>query len=232
MACGAALVFLTLTVIRRPPADAPDERLVLLPFVAASYLGFAMLVVATLPDPGAEGYYHYRFYVGVQVALFWVLALAVDRLTRRANQTVIAGIAVAVAMGALWGQGRLLGQGNHYRPNLEQDRARGCTVFGVAEGVRAPDWPSAITRLGAIRDDLCRGRAFAGLGWGIGGAFLESRDAEAARTTLALVADERLRWEACGGFNFIVSHAPSSKPVSSEEQAAAWRTMRTVCERR
>jgi hypothetical protein len=229
-ACGAALLALTVALVVGRGGEGTNDRAMLVPFVAAPYVGFAMLLAARIsPSPG-EGYYYDRFYVALQVAFFWVLALALDDLARRTSAMVVTGAAVAVAAGALAGQVQLLDRGTSYTPDLAKDRERGCLVFGLAECDRSPDWASAIARLASIRDRPCRTRAFGGLGWGIANEFLARRDVGAAKATLESIPDEGLRWASCGGFHFLVTKAPVSS-LTPADYAAAWAEIQTVCHR-
>ncbi len=227
--CGAALLALTATLVRGRDPEVRARRWELLPFVAAPYVGFAMLLAARISPSPAEGYYYARFYVALQVALFWVLVLTADRWTRSVDARVVATIVVVLAAGALAGQMRLLGQGTSYVANLEADRAKGCMVFGLAEADRSRDWPAATARLGDLRDARCRDRAFGGLGWGMGARFLASHDLDAARGALQSIADVRFRWAACGGFNFLVHNAASPASPETIEQVAAM--LRATCVR-
>ncbi len=227
--CGAALLALTTALVRGRDARVRDRFWDLLPFAAAPYLGFLMLVAARISPSPAEGYYYARFYVAVQVALFWVAVLVAERWARAIPAGVVTAIVVVLALGASAGQGKLLGRGTSYAADLEADRAKGCMIFGIAEADRARDWPSATARLGALEGARCRDRAFAGLGWGMAVRFLADHDPEAAGAALRSIADARLRWAACGGFHFVLHDAASLRSPDSMEQV---RTMlRATCER-
>lgn len=227
-ACGAALLTLTGALVRSRDRRVRDRYWDLLPFAIAPYLGFLMLLAARISPSPDEGYYYARFYVALQVALFWVSALVADRWATSMSDRLVAAIVVLLAAGALAGQGRLLGRGTSYAADLEADRAEGCMVFGVAEADRARDWSSATARLGALVDARCRDRAFAGLGWGVAARFLAGHDLDAAHEALRSIRDARFRWAACGGFHFLVHHAASPVSPSVIEQV---RTMlRTTCE--
>lgn len=227
--CGIALLSLTVSLVRGKDPETRDRRWELLPFAAAPYVGFLMLLAARIsPSPG-EGYYYARFYVSVQVALFWVLVLVAERWTRSMNDAIVAVLVLVLTVGAVAAQAPLLGRGASYAANIEVDRSKGCMVFGVAEADRARDWPTAAARLGGLRGERCRDRAFGGLGWGMAVRFLADQDASAAGEALRSIADVRRRYAACGGFNFIL-HNARSRP-SSEALARVKAVLRTTCER-
>ncbi len=204
------------------------DPLAVAPLVAASVLGLLLILAARIPVAPAEGYYHYRFYVPLQVALFWTLALAIDRLGSVVGWAPIALAGVAALIAAATSDAHLFGQGNHYEPDFHRDRDLGCHVFGVAESDRSPDWATAIERLAALQDPDCRERAFGGLGWGIGGRWAENRDVDAARTALRTISDPRLRSRACGGFAFVVSRT-SDAALTPDDRADALKQIASVC---
>ncbi len=228
-ACGAALLMLTTSLVRGGDPEVRDRRWALLPFAAAPYVGFLMLLAARISPSPAEGYYYARFFVALQVALFWVLVLVAERWSRSMPDGVVATVVLVLAVGALVGQGQLLNQGTSYVANLEADLAKGCTVFGIAEADRSGDWVSATARLCELENARCRDRAFAGLGWGMGARFLASPDVEAARNALRSITDRGFRWAACGGFHFVIGNAAS--PVSPALSERVKAMLRTTCER-
>jgi hypothetical protein len=227
--CAAAWLLVVLSVSvpgwRRHVHPNP---LAVAPLVAAPLLGLVMLASAAHPIRAVEGYYSYRFFIPLQVALFWVLALAADLVADRigSGSAVMVG-GTALAMG-IWIQAPLYGQGNHYRADFEQDRARGCHVYGVAEWDRALNPASAIKRLATLSGDLCRERAFSGLGWGLGGDYLRRGDLDRAMAVLGTVTDSKLRLATCGGFVFVVSRGIESD-LSAAERAVAARRMLDFC---
>ncbi len=216
--CGGAWMSLVLRLWRSRSARV---RLAITPLVLAPPLGLAMLANSYHPVAEVEGYYHYRFYIPLQAALFWVLAVALDGAAERVGQwlTVTAAM-VAVAVGT-WAQAPLYSQGNHYHADFAQDRARGCHVFGIAEWRRSPTPAAAMDRLGGLPDGACRNRAFGGLGWGLGGQFLRDGDVARALATLGELPDLGLRWSMCGGFLFVVSRASEARVTAAQRTAAA-----------
>lgn len=227
-ACAVALAASTIVLlVPRWRMRAPWPVLSVAPLVAAAYLGFALLVAARIPVYPGEDYYHYRFYVPLQAALFWVLALAVDQVAPALGRVPLMLAAAALVVAAVRSQAALYGQGNHYQPDFARDRALGCHIFGIAESDRSPDWATAIARLGRLPDVVCRERAFTGLGWGIGERYVQSRDLEAARLTLTAIPELRLRSLACGGFDFLVNHTVDL--LTPAERAAAVKGIESVC---
>jgi hypothetical protein len=222
--CGAALALLWIALF---PAQwrsrlAGPPRAVL-PLLIAPLLGIGLLAVAVLPLYPNEGYYHSRFFVPLQVSLFWVLALALDFAAAWMGRMAAAGAALVALLVGCWAQAPLFMQGNHYQPDARRDRLAGCTVFGVAERDRSGDVISGIERLAALPDEPCREQAFGGFGWTIASRYIEDRNLDAAQGALNAIADTRLRWAACGGFNFLLSHTPDERMAPAERSAALQR---------
>jgi len=198
----------------------PATTLVLLPLLAAPILGLALPAHAALPLYPNEGYYHYRFFVPLQMALMWVLVLGVEMAARRFGPWVTLLAAAAVLGFGAWNLWPLYGHGTRYRPDYARDRAAGCLVFGLAEWDRAGSAPAAMRRLAALSDAPCRDRAFGGLGWALGAEYMKHPDLDAARATLAAIPDRTLRWAACGGFVFVLTRAPESALPAAQRATA------------
>jgi hypothetical protein len=135
--------------------------------------------------------------VPVQLALFWLAALAVAGSTERRQRTSYA-VAFTVA-GLLWfaGQASLYDGHNTYEPDLARDRASGCAVFGHAELERAGDARVAIARLEAMEPRDCRHAAFSGFGWALVSRYARDGNAPALAGGLTDIDVAELRSEAC-----------------------------------
>lgn len=217
---GGGLGLLWAAVLRRRwPGRLAASPAALLPFALAPVLGAVMLAWATLPLRPNEGYYHARFFVPMQVSLFWTLALAVDFAASSWGRGIAGAAVVAALLAGVWGQAPLFGAGNTYEPDFEKDRLDGCEVFGIAEWDRSGDAPGAIARLAVLSDPVCRQRAFAGLGWPMARRLIDDRNVEAARATLDAIGDRRLRFAACGGVLFYLDRSADSRLTPAARNA-------------
>lgn len=219
--CAAALLALTVGVmVPAWRARWPWPPLTVWPLIAAPFLGFVMVANTYHPYHAVEGYYHYRFFIPLQLSLLFVLAVVVDGAAAGSGRTVLGAAVVALGIG-VWTQAPLYGQGNHYRADFERDRTLGCHVYGAAEWDRAPNPSAAMTHLAGLSGAACQASAFSGFGWGIGGQYLETGNLGATLATLESITDPRLRWAACAGVLFDVGRAPEARVTSADRTAAS-----------
>ena len=219
-----ALAFLCAALSRAPwRSRLPGAPAAVISILMAPVLGVGMLASAVLPLYPNEGYYHYRFFVPLQLSFFWILALAVDVAARWIGRAAAGVAALATLLVGGWGLAPLLMQGNHYQPDYQRDRLAGCTVFGVAEGDRSADAPTGIRRLAAISDEPCRERAFGGFGWTIASRYVEDRNLDATIATLNAIPVTGLRWAACGGFFFLANQTPAEQLAPAQREEALQR---------
>src|SRR5262249_2821773 len=116
--------------------------------------------------------------------------------------------------------------GSSYKPDLTADFENGCLIYGIAEYDRAGGPVEGIRRLLQLPDLNCRRQALSGLGWGMGERFLRSGDVDELGASLAAVEDLDLRFHACGGVIFVLSHP---KPLAETRSFPV--KLLTLCKR-
>ena len=191
LVCMAAWLVIVAGLWRMPGnRPRPHAVLAVLPLLLAPLLGLALLAYAAIPEYPNEGYFHYRFFIPLQVSLFWLLAIAIDWLTMWFGRRVLIIAMAAAVFSGIWGQAPLYATGNHYQSELEHDRGEGCAIYGLAEWGRSQAVPEVLQRLSRLTGEHCRDRAFGGFGWGLASRYLEQRDPQAMQDALVAVDDD------------------------------------------
>jgi len=225
---SAALVILVIgfALVRKAwRARIPQSLWVVAPIVLMPCFGFVLLAAADLPRFENGGYYSYRFFIPLQISIFLLFALVTDLAARLGMRWLVAAALTLVFAAGAWLQMPLYGQGNNYKPDPEAERLRGCFVFGVAEGERAPDSIAASQRLLAVRDRPCREHAFGGLGWWLAGRFREHAEISEIDSVLRSIDDLELRRAACNGLAFVLS----GDDISPAQRSLAHRMVGPIC---
>jgi hypothetical protein len=208
---GLALTAVTRSISRRRSPD-PATRAMsfdlqevtpalqahgVLPLAIGALASIVMIAIAqphAIPD---EGYYYYRFFMPLQVALCWLAALAIVQLSEPIRRPAYAAACVLLVGAWILGQAPLYGRGNAYEPDLARDRASGCAVFGHAELDRAGEHAAARARLERIEDEGCRSAAFVGYGWAVVSRYARDGYAQQLADALAVISQPQLRTQAC-----------------------------------
>jgi arylsulfatase len=192
--------------------------LALVPVVAAPLAGAVLLGIADLPLYG-QGYYHARFFAPLYAALLLVLAIVVDRLATVAPRSAAAAVVGLVLVGA-GAHVPLYGTGNGYGEDFEADRARGCSVFGLAEWKRSPSEPEVFARLAVLSGPRCAERAIAASGWNIARMAIESGDPGEIPRLLGMIDAPDHREAACRGARFWLTRTADRLPPDAGEAAS------------
>jgi hypothetical protein len=193
----AAVYAVATALARRSKLASAGANAAVLPAAAALVVSALMLSVARLPEVPREGFYYFRFFVPLQLALFWLAAAGVGELAaRRGTRVWLAGFALTLAA-AVGLQAPLYRGSNSYRPDAARDFAEGCTVFGHAEVDRARSDADAAARLAAISDESCRRSAFTGYGWRAVSRYAADGDVSELGSAIDAISDSQLRDITC-----------------------------------
>ena len=193
--------------------------LALAPILAAPVLGLGLVAILARPMYPDEGYFHYRFFALLQVALFWNLALALDRAAVRAREPVAALVAGLLLAGCA-GQARLYGAGNHYDGDVERDRVLGCSVFALAEWDRADDRSHSVAQLARLHGWECRDQALRTFGGRLSRQALADGELDELVAFLRAVRDTEVRRSLCAGAAYWLHRIPPDDRHPRERNAA------------
>jgi hypothetical protein len=193
---GRSLDGLSAVARKRDAVPALQARGVV-PLALGALASIVVLAIAQPHAVPAEGYYYYRFFIPLQLALCWLAALAIVQLPQPTRTRAYAAACATLVGVWILGQVPLYGRGYSYEPDLVRDRGSGCAVFGHAELDRAGDYEAARTRLERIEDEGCRLAAFTGYGWALVSRYSRNGYAQDLSDALADVGQPQLRSQAC-----------------------------------
>jgi hypothetical protein len=169
----------------------------ILPVAFGALLSLAALAAAKPSEIPGEGFYYFRYFVPLQLTLFWLAALGIEELTRRLGHVVFYGAVAAILAFSLVTQLPLYRGSNSYVPDREHDFEAGCAVYGHAEVDRAASDEDAVARLETFAGAGCKRAAFTGYGWGVVSRYTRDGDGALLAASLDAIRDPALRAGAC-----------------------------------